>query len=211
MSKSLATRFAVLLVVFMNFGTVKAVRGDDTGSIKGEIDASGVKSPENVVVYIETVPGEPKPPTDTVEIDQKKLVFIPHVVAVVKGTTVKFKNGDPLLHNIFWNASADGSYSATNLGTWGQGDSRKYTFDKLGYVGLLCNIHPDMEGFILVLQNPYFAVVGKEGTYEIKNVPPGQYNLKTWYPKPKKLKSKSAPVTVETGKAANVDFSLGKS
>jgi plastocyanin len=191
--------------------SAKPVAGAETGSIKGEISVSGVRSPEDVVVYIDNVPGEQKPPADPVDMDQKKLMFVPHVLPIVKGTTVKFQNGDPLLHNVFWNRSDDGSYTATNLGTWGKGDTKTYTFSNLGHVGLLCNIHPEMEGYILVLQNPYYAVVGKDGSYEIKNVPPGQYTVKTWYSKPKKLKPKSAPANVQAGKTAKLDFSLGRS
>ena len=80
----------------------------------------------------------------------------------------------------------------------------------MGHVVLLCNIHAEMEGHIVVLQNPFFAVTGKDGLYEIKDVPPGQYTVTTWYPQPKKLKSKSAKVTVAAGKTAKLDFSLGR-
>lgn len=211
MRPMIAVGLFVLSVALFNSVMARAVRGADTGSIKGEVTASGVRSSEGVVVFIEKVPGEPKPPADPVDMDQKKLMFVPHVLPIVKGTTVKFENGDPLLHNVFWNRSDDGSYNATNLGTWGKGVTKTYTFNNLGYVGLLCNIHPEMEGYILVLQNPYFAVVGKDGTYEIKDVPPGQYTVKTWYSKPKKLKSKSANASVQAGKTAKLDFSLGKS
>jgi plastocyanin len=210
-------RFALAVVAFsmafFQWAANCAVMGADagTGSIKGEITANGVRSPEGVVVYIETMPGEQKPPDAPVEVDQKKLTFVPHVQPIVKGTQVIFKNGDPLLHNVFWTASDDGSYPAKNLGTWGQGDKKTYTFDRLGHVGLLCNIHPEMEGYIVVLQNPFFAVVGKDGAYEIKNVPPGNYVVKTWYSKPKKLKSKSEKATVSAGKTAPLDFTLGKS
>ena len=115
-----------------------------------------------------------------------------------------------MLHNVFWPAADDGSYAANNLGTWGQGDSKKFTFDKEGHVVLLCNVHAEMEGHILVVQNPCFAVVKKEGTYEIKGVPPGTYNLVTFYPQPKKLKSKTIQVTVEAGKTLTQDIELGR-
>ncbi|MGO8753076.1 MAG: plastocyanin/azurin family copper-binding protein [Thermoguttaceae bacterium] len=181
-----------------------------TGSIKGEITASGVRSPEDVVVFIENVPGEQKAPAEPANMDQKKLTFVPHVLPVVKGTVVNFRNGDPVLHNVFWPASDDGTYATQNLGTWGQGDVRKFTFDKEGHIVLLCNIHAEMEGHIVVLQNPYFAVTSKEGTYEIKDVPAGEYTVKTFYPQPKKLRSKSEKVTVTAGKATKLDFSLGR-
>jgi plastocyanin len=181
-----------------------------TGSIKGEVTVSGVRSPENVVVYIEKAPGEFKPPEKPAAMDQKKLVFVPHVLPVVKGTAVRFLNSDPLLHNVMWPASDDGSYPARNLGTWGQGDARSFTFDQLGHVVLLCNIHAEMEGHVVVLQNPFFGVTGKDGQYQIKDVPAGEYTVKTWHPQPKKVKPQTAKVTVEAGKTATLDLSLGR-
>ena len=195
----------VLSILFWSSGLPRAVSAQDaaTGSIQGEVTAAGVRSPEDVVVYIQNVAGEHKPPAKPAKLDQKKLVFIPHVLVVVKGTTVKFQNGDSVLHNIFWGASDDGAYPANNLGTWGQGDSRSVMFDKEGHVVVLCNIHAEMEGHILVVQNPYFAVVKKDGLYEIKDVPPGKYDLATFYPQPKKLKPKIMRVTVEAGKTTS--------
>jgi hypothetical protein len=142
--------------------------------------------------------------------DQQKLVFVPHVLVVVKGTTVRFKNSDPLLHNVMWPATDDGSYAANNLGTWGQGDAKDFAFDKEGHVVLLCNIHAEMEGHLLVVQNPYFSVVKKDGLYEITGVPPGQYTLTTFYPQPRKLKAKSMSVTVAAGKTVTQDIALGR-
>jgi len=180
------------------------------GSIKGKIRASGVKSPENVVVYIDKVPAKVAVPSKPVVMDQVKLVFIPHVLPIVAGTSVKFLNSDPVVHNVMWPASSDGAYAAYNLGNWGKGRSKSYTFGKAGHVVILCNIHPEMEAHVLVLQNPFFAVVGKDGTYEIKNVPPGHYTVKTWYEKSRRLRAKRADVTVESGQAAELDFSLGR-
>ena len=181
-----------------------------TGSIKGEITVRGVRSPENVLVYVEKIPGEHKPPSKPAKMDQARMAFVPHVLAIVKGTTVAFHNNDSLLHNVFWLKSKDGSYSSKNLGTWGKGGVKKVKFEKEGSVVLLCNIHPEMEGHIVVLQNPAFAVVGKDGLYEIKGVPAGQYTVKTWYSKPRKLRSKSATVTVKAGESTELDFSLSR-
>jgi len=203
----------IFLAIFcLSSSLPKVVLGQDatTGAIKGEVTATGVRSPEDVVVYIQKVAGEQKPPAQTAKMDQKKLTFIPHVLVVAKGTTVEFKNGDSVLHNIFWPAPEDGSYAANNLGTWGQGDSKNFTFDKEGHVVLLCNVHAEMEGHILVVQNPYFCVVKKDGLYEIKGLPPGKYNLVTFYPQPKKLKPKTIPVTVEAGKTVTQDIELGR-
>jgi len=196
-----------LLILSVNVASV-AHADDAKGSIQGEITVSGVRSPENVLVYIEKAPGDYPPPKDSAHMDQVKLVFTPAVLPILKGTKVNFLNSDPILHNVFWPKGK--SYKKRNLGTWGKGKSKNVTFDQEGEVILLCNVHPEMEGHIVVLQNPFFAVVGKDGTYEIKDVPPGDYTVKTWYTKPKKLRSKSAKVTVAAGKAAELDFSLSR-
>ena len=87
--------------------------------------------------------------------------------------------------------------------TYPKGVVRSFTFDRLGEVVLLCNIHPEMESYILVLQNPYFVVSDKDGKYQIHNVPPGVYNLMMWY---KRKTSSAHTITVEKGKETVVDF-----
>ncbi len=206
------TSTALFFLFFLPVASgVQAAEDDQeaTGSIRGTISVSGVKSPENVLVYLKKVTGDWPPPEEPAEMDQAKLAFIPHVLPIVKGTTVRFLNNDPILHNVFWPKNK--SYSARNLGTWGKGGAKKYKFKKLGAVVLLCNVHPEMEGHIIVLQNPFFTVVdNKDGEYEIDNVPPGNYTLKTWYSKPKKLRSKSEKVKVAAGKATEQNFSLSR-
>ncbi len=212
MSKYVGVGIVTFSVMYLGLAASGVATAEDakTGSIQGKISVHGVRSPEHVLVYIEKAPGEYPPSEKPVEMDQVKLVFVPHVLPIVKGTTVKFLNDDPILHNVMWPASKDHAYSANNLGTWGKGASKSFIFGKEGHVTILCNIHPEMEAHVVVLQNPFFAVVGKEGTYEIKDVPPGQYTVKTWYPNKRRLKSKSAEVTVEAGKSAELDFSLSR-
>jgi len=182
----------------------------ETGTIKGKITATGVKDVEHVLVYVEKAPGDYKPQAEEAEVDQAKLTFIPRVLPILKGTKVIFKNSDPVLHNVFWQKSADGSYPANNLGSWGKGASKEFTFDKEGSVILLCNVHPDMEGSIVVLQNPFFVLADKDGSYEIKGVPAGQLSVKAWYPNPKKLKAKSEKVTVKADATTQLNFSLSR-
>jgi plastocyanin len=181
-----------------------------TGAIKGRIAASGVRDIDSVLVYVEKASGEYPPPKESPTMDQVKLKFIPNVLPIMKGTKVKFLNSDPVTHNVFWQKSDDGSYAARNLGSWGKGDFREFTFDKEGSVVLLCNVHPEMEGHVVVLQNPFFTLADRDGNYEIKGVPAGQYSVKAWYPNPKKLKAKTATATVTAGQAAQLDFSLSR-
>jgi plastocyanin len=184
--------------------------GQSTGTIKGQITATGVKDVDHVLVYVEKAPGEYAPPAQGAEMDQAKLTFLPHVLPILKGTKVKFLNSDPILHNVFWQRSEDGSYTAQNLGTWGKGAAKEFTFEKEGSVVLLCNVHPEMEGHIVVLQNPFFALASKDGAYEIKGVPAGQHSVKAWYPNPKKLKAKTESAKVTAGQTTQLDFTLGR-
>jgi plastocyanin len=205
----------VTLVVSLAGLTASRSRAEDnaqqpTGTINGRVTVSGVKDVEHVLVYVEKAPGDYVPAKQPVQMDHQKLTFVPHVLPIVKGTKVNFLNSDSVLHNVMWKKSDDGSYPAQNLGTWGKGASKDFVFDKEGSVGLLCNVHPEMESYVVVLQNPFFALAGKDGAYEIKGVPPGQYTVKAWYPNPKKLKAKTAKVTVAAGQAAQLDFSLSR-
>ncbi|MFV2070047.1 MAG: plastocyanin/azurin family copper-binding protein, partial [Pirellulales bacterium] len=179
MKKKIALVAVVVASLSYFWPLATVVRADEkpVGSITGTISVQGVRSPENVLVYIERAPGSYPPPKEVAHMDQEKLMFVPHVLPIVKGTAVEFLNSDSLLHNVFWPKNK--SYRARNLGTWGKGGKKKITFSKEGELVLLCNVHPEMEGHIVVLQNPFFALVGKEGSYKIDDVPAGKYTVKT--------------------------------
>jgi len=176
------------------------------GAISGTVKATGLASNADALVYVQEAAGSFKPAAPPVTMDQRKMQFIPHVLPVVAGTTVKFLNSDPTPHNVF---SPDGE--KYNLGTWPQGQSKDYTFSKCTKFPCvytqLCRVHPEMEGFVIVLSNPYFAVSDKDGHFEIHGVPAGTYTVAVWHPK---LKGQPKPVTVEAGKPVAADFTLGK-
>jgi len=176
------------------------------GSISGTVKAAGLVSNADAVVWVQQAPGTFKAPAQPVTMDQKQMQFIPHVLPVVAGTTVRFQNSDPTPHNVF---SPDNE--KYNLGTWPQGQSKDYAFSKCAKFPCvytqLCRVHPEMEGFVVVLPNTYFAVSNKEGHFEITGVPAGQYTVAVWHPK---LKAQPKPVTVEAGKPAAVDFVLAR-
>jgi len=175
------------------------------GTITGTVTVTGSSSSADAVVYVVQVPGAPAP-SKPAGMDQRKMQFIPHVLPIVAGTTVAFLNSDPTPHNVF---SPDNE--KYNLGTWPQGQKKDYTFDKCRKTPCvytqLCRVHPEMEGFIVVLQNPYFAVTAKDGKYEIKDVPPGSYQLAVWH---EKGKAAPKPVVVDATKPAVVDFVVKK-
>lgn len=149
--------------------------------IKGKVSVQGIKSAENIAVYVDAIADKKfDAPKDHVVIDQRKMAFIPHVVAVQQGTTVDFLNSDPVGHNVYWPSISGNKKLSHNLGTWPKGDKKPFQFNDLGVASLLCNVHPEMSGYVVVVPTPYFAVTDKEGNFEIKDVPAGKYTLKTW-------------------------------
>lgn len=66
------------------------------------------------------------------------------------------------------------------MGTWAQGVKKFFTFGDLGVAPLLCNVHPEMSGYLVVVPTSYHAVTDEEDNFIIKDVPPGHYTLKTW-------------------------------
>jgi plastocyanin len=174
-------------------------QGEESGVVSGTVTAKGMRTNAGVVVSL-VAPGlVVTPPKQSVEMDQKQMQFIPHVLPVVTGTTVRFLNSDPVPHNVF---SPEGKY---NLGTWPTGQAHEYKFGKPGAYTQLCRVHPEMEGFVVVLDTPYFAATEATGRFEIKGVAAGKYKLVAWS---EKLKAGQQEVTVESGKTLTVDLTL---
>ena len=172
------------------------------GTISGQV--SGVAGPS--VVYVDTISGKTFPaPTQHPVIDQKGLVFQPHVTAVQVGTTVDFLNSDSVAHNVFWTSIGGNKKLNHNLGTWPKGDRKSFKFDTPGAVPILCNVHPEMSAYLVVVPTPYFATSDQAGNYNIENVPDGSYTVIAWH---EGAKNQSKPVSVSGDTKA--DFSLSK-
>ncbi|MGA8075152.1 MAG: carboxypeptidase regulatory-like domain-containing protein [Candidatus Acidiferrales bacterium] len=151
------------------------------GDVKGKVAVQGLRSAESIAVYVDTIPGKKfDPPAQHVTIDQRKMTFSPRVTVVLQGTTVDFLNSDPVGHNVYWPSISGNKKLAHNLGTWPKGEKKGFQFNDAGVASLLCNVHPEMSGYIVISTTPYFAVTDKDGSFEIKDVPPGTYTLKTW-------------------------------
>jgi plastocyanin len=178
-------------------------RRDITGKVSGGKDVS--------VVYLEAIPGKTFPvPTKTFVMktsimDQKSLLFEPHVLAVPVGTTVEFLNSDNLAHNIFWPSITGNKKLGHNMGTWPMGQKRAFKFDMPGIVPLLCNVHPQMSGYIVVTPTPFFAETDAGGVYRIAGVPNGNYTVTAWR-EGFKIASKRLTVSGD----ATLDFDLSK-
>ena len=182
------------------------IAGLSMASWAGDIDGKVTGMKGKSVVYVEAIAGKTFPaPTNHPVMDQKGLVFAPHIMAVLQGTTVDFLNSDTVQHNVFWTAIGGDKKAGHNLGTWPKGEKRAFTFDKPGVVPVLCNVHPDMAGYIIVSPTPYFAETDDSGNYKIKDVPDGSYTVTAWH---EGAKNQSKPVTVAGGVKA--DFTLTK-
>lgn len=173
------------------------------GTLRGKVEAPGMRTDADAVVFIDAVPGETfEPPAEPAVMDQVDLTFVPHVLPVQVGTTVEFLNSDAMLHNVF---APEKCAERFNLGSWPQGQTREYTFKQPCAATILCNVHPEMEAFVVAVPTPYFAVTDDSGAYAIEDVPDGTYTVKVWHPK---LGEKTFEVTVEGDTALDVE--LGK-
>jgi len=172
------------------------------GAISGKVTGVSGES----VVYVDVIQGKTFPaPSEHPVMDQKGLMFNPHLMVVQQGTTVDFLNSDSVAHNVFWTSVGGNKKLTHNLGTWPKGEKRSFKFDNPGAVPLLCNVHPEMAGYIIVSPTPYFATTDKSGAYKIENVPDGSYTVTAWH---EGAKSQSKPVTVAGDSKA--DFTLSK-
>ncbi|HVT10445.1 MAG TPA: hypothetical protein VHO67_23455, partial [Polyangia bacterium] len=148
-------------------------------SVSGPVAGGGAPGPGGAVVWLTRVGGDtPRPaPARGKVISQRGKTFVPRVLAVPVGTRVDFRNDDPIFHNIF-------SLSKPNefdTGLYKQGATYTQTFKHPGAVQLLCNIHASMLGFIYVVDSPYYAQADAAGTFAIKGVPPGDYQVHVWH------------------------------
>lgn len=135
-------------------------------------------------------------------LDQKKCRYEPHVIAVPKGSELKIHTSDPINHNIH-------TYSFDNdpiniMFTPGQ-EEYSQEMEEAEIIKVECDLHAWMTAWIVVTQNSFFAVSGKNGSFEIPDVPPGKYQLNAWH---EMLGSLTQDITVGEGEVTvEFDFS----
>ena len=183
--------------ICVGIGVASLASAAPSGSVRGTVTGKGLKTSVDMVISLEAPGLALAPPAQPVRIDQKGFRFIPHVLAVVAGTTIRFLNNDPEPHNVY---SPEGRY---NLGTWPTGETRDHAFPRAGVYSQLCNVHPDMLAYVVVLDTPYFAVTDATGQFAITAVPPGRYRLVVWS---EKLDGLEQDANVEGGKALRLDL-----
>ena len=157
----------------------------------------------NVFVQIKNAPGSNhSAPSTPVIIDQKGCLYEPHVVGVMAGQEVKFKNSDGILHNVHGLPKANREF---NIGMPPTLKEKSVSLTKPEPVfPVKCDVHPWMRSYVAVMTHPYFDTSDKSGTFTIANVPDGTYEIEAWH---ERLGTQTAQVTVSGG-AATTNFSF---
>src|SRR5262249_52950020 len=139
--------------------------------------SGGVKNA--VVMVLDVKRGKPMPDAaKNAEIDQKKCEYTPHVQVMALNSEISMKNSDPVLHNVQF---FQGDNSLFNIAQPVQGQVTKHVIDKPGPLYVECAVHGWMQGQVIVVDNPYYAVTDENGKFSIPELPPGKYQVKIWH------------------------------
>jgi plastocyanin len=158
----------------------------------------------NVVVFISDGLGNRTfdVPAEEVTFEQKGCIYQPHVVALRANQKIRLVNSDNLTHNVHpipannreWN-KAEPAGSTTE---------ESFAREEIA-IPVKCNVHPWMKSYIAVFKHPYFAVTGKDGSFQLPNLPPGEYTVEAWH---EKLGTMTQKITVASGESKSVDFTF---
>lgn len=144
------------------------------GELRG-VARTATRTEPNVVVWLDGPAGPAGPPAPEPVLDQRNLQFLPQVLVVRVGTTVKFPNTDRVFHNVF--SFKDGRQF--DLGVYPVGAVKHVRFDRSGVSRLFCNIHPKMAAYVVAVDSPYFAMSDERGAFSIQ-APAGTYTYHAW-------------------------------
>jgi plastocyanin len=164
-------------------------------------DAPATPEVQNVVVYLKDAVFHGTLPVAKVELHQRNEMFVPHVVAITKGSTVEFPNDDPFFHNVFSLSSA----AKFNLGRYPRGQTRPWKFTRTGLVKVFCDIHSHMSASILVLDHPYFTIPAADGSFVLSGVPPGPYTVVGWH---ERVGERAVTIQVQPGETTAIDLTV---
>jgi len=187
-------------------------------NISGRIELRDSKDPavrkkqdySGVVVWLEpTGKNGPRPVPTRAKILQKDKTFNPHVLIVPTGSTVDFPNLDPVFHNAFSNY--DGQ--VFDVGLYPPGSNRSVRFARPGIVRIFCNIHSSMTAIVAVIDSSWFDITKPDGQFELRDVPPGEYQLKVFHERATgaSLLSAQRPVLVTSQSAVLPSITVSES
>lgn len=131
------------------------------------------------LVYFLPEGGAPAPKPGRFTIATHSKGFTPNLLVVPVGSTVAFPNRDTILHNVYSRTPG----STFDLGTFGPGDARQAVLKKAGLVIVNCNVHHAMRANVVVLATPYYTRPNRDGSFRLKDLPPGPGTLVFWHPR----------------------------
>jgi plastocyanin len=132
---------------------------------------------KNAIVYVDGVRGPLDKTPEPAGLDQVNCQFVPHVVAVRVGQTLRVTNSEAEMHNVHGNPKQNESFNKSFMGK----GSQDMTFAKSEIFSVACDVHPWMKGYVGVFDSSYFAVTDNAGRFEITGLPAGTYDLKVWH------------------------------
>jgi plastocyanin len=224
--------FGLFIVLGLLWAGIQVAQAGDAGSVSGKVRFKGNPPPPKkvaistdtaicgseqqsedavvgadkglkyAVVHLVGVKGAAAD-TKTVALEQKGCKFAPHVLVVPKGAEFDILNGDGISHNIH-------SHSTTNpeINKAQPGFKKKMSqkFDAAEHIKLSCDVHPWMNGWIVVAEDSYVTVTDESGSFKLPNVPPGTYKLEVWH---EKFGTQTKEVVVKGAADSSVSFELG--
>lgn len=159
----------------------------------------------NVLVYVKEGLGNRTfdAPKEAATIDQKGCIYHPRVIVLQTGQTLQVVNSDQATHNIHPNPSINRSWNKSQpAGT----PPINETFAREEIViPVKCDIHPWMRSYIAVFKHPYHSVTAKDGKFELKNLPPGDYTIVAWH---EKLGTSEQKVTLGAKESKAITFTF---
>jgi plastocyanin len=178
----MATRFFVVgaLLLALLFPGIEPPAAGSAGSVSGRVllVKGGGPRPDasNAVVWIEG-PRRGGGSGGALRMAQESKRFVPRVLLVPRQGTVEFPNNDPIFHNVF-SVSGENRF---DLGLYRSGATKSRSFAEPGLVRVYCNIHPQMVGFLMVVDSEFAAITDKSGSFRFDDVPAGTRTLKAWH------------------------------
>lgn len=171
----------------------------------GRRPSTGADVRQAVVSFEPAQPPPVRPLAQAAKMVTRGKAFAPGVLAVPRGSRVRFPNEDPILHNVF-SVSGDNQF---DLGLYGRGPGKEWTFERPGVVRVFCNVHDTMVGYVVVLDTPYYTTPSARGEFTLEGLPKGPGTVTVWH---QQAEAWSAKVTLPLAEplAVGLEISLAR-
>jgi plastocyanin len=174
------------------------------GQPDGSLEVADGKLKNAVVAITDPIAQGKKWEIEKISVDNKECAFVPRVQIGREGGKVEATNSDQLLHNVNMQVK-EGGKTLANVALPAPGIKQSKELKEAGLIEVKCDVHAWMHAWIYVSPHPYAAVTKEDGTFEMTDVPPGEYNAKVWH---ESLGEGTAKVKVDPGGTATLDHAF---